>query len=73
MAIKYTDIFRYKTLQKFTQNGIFGLKIYHLAALEVPRPEKMKLSSNERSKRWVCPNQKLIHSFTLTFSSCLLR
>jgi hypothetical protein len=33
MAIKFTNIFHWKTLKKFTQNGIFGLKIYHLATL----------------------------------------
>jgi hypothetical protein len=33
MAIKYTNIFRYKTLQNLPQKGFFGLKIYHLATL----------------------------------------
>jgi hypothetical protein len=33
MAIKYTNIFNCKTLPKFTQIKIFGLKIYHLATL----------------------------------------
>jgi hypothetical protein len=33
MVIKYTKIFRNKTLQKFTQIGIFGLKTNHLATL----------------------------------------
>jgi hypothetical protein len=34
MARKYTNIFHYKTLENF-QIGIFGLKINHLATLEV--------------------------------------
>jgi hypothetical protein len=33
MAIKYTNIFRRKTLQKIAKICIFGLKIYHLATL----------------------------------------
>jgi hypothetical protein len=33
MAVAYTNIFHFMTLQKFTQIGIFGLKIYHLAIL----------------------------------------
>jgi hypothetical protein len=33
MAIKYTNIFHCKTLQKFTQIVNFGLKIYNLATL----------------------------------------
>jgi hypothetical protein len=34
MSIEYTSIFHCKTLhRKFTQIGIFGLKIYHLATL----------------------------------------
>jgi hypothetical protein len=32
MAVKYTNLFHSKPL-KITQNGIFGLKIYHLATL----------------------------------------
>jgi hypothetical protein len=34
MAVKYANIFHCKTLQNFTQFGIFGLKINHLATLE---------------------------------------
>jgi hypothetical protein len=33
MAVKYINIFQSKALQKFTQIGIFGLKINHLATL----------------------------------------
>jgi hypothetical protein len=33
MVIKFTNIFHCKALQKFTQIGIFGLEIYHLATL----------------------------------------
>jgi hypothetical protein len=33
MVIKYNNIFRSKALQNFTQIGIFGLKINHLATL----------------------------------------
>jgi hypothetical protein len=39
MAIKHTSIFYCKTLQKFTQIGIFGLKICHLATPELERRE----------------------------------
>jgi hypothetical protein len=35
MSIKYTDIFHCKTLQRFTQIRIFGLKICHLATLHL--------------------------------------
>jgi hypothetical protein len=30
---KFNNIFHSKTLQKYTEFGIFGLKIYHLATL----------------------------------------
>jgi hypothetical protein len=33
IAIKYTNIFHYKTLQNLPKNGIFGLKTNHLATL----------------------------------------
>jgi hypothetical protein len=33
MTTKYTNILHCKTLQIFTQIGIFGWKIYHLATL----------------------------------------
>jgi hypothetical protein len=33
MDRKYTMIFHSKALQKYTQIGIFGMKIYHLATL----------------------------------------
>jgi hypothetical protein len=33
MAAKFTNIFHCKTLQNFTQIGILGLKMYHLATL----------------------------------------
>jgi hypothetical protein len=37
IAIKYVNIFRFKTLQNLPKIGIFGLKICHLAAL-IPAP-----------------------------------
>jgi hypothetical protein len=37
MAIKYTNIFPFLGYIKFTQIGIFGLKIYHLATLQQSR------------------------------------
>jgi hypothetical protein len=33
MSVKYINVFQYKALQKFSQIGIFGLKINHLATL----------------------------------------
>jgi hypothetical protein len=33
IAVKYTNIFHYNTLQNLPKSGIFGLKIYHLATL----------------------------------------
>jgi hypothetical protein len=33
IAIRYTNIFQYKTLQNLPKNGIFGLKRNHLATL----------------------------------------
>jgi hypothetical protein len=35
MAIKFTYIYHCKTLPKFSQIGIFGLKIYHLAIVHL--------------------------------------
>jgi hypothetical protein len=42
MATKYANIFHCETLKKFTQIGIFGFKIYHLATL---------VGSNSRAAR----------------------
>jgi hypothetical protein len=44
--IKYTNIFQCKTLPKFTQIWIFGLKTNHLATLD---PTSIK-GENDRSK-----------------------
>jgi hypothetical protein len=33
MATEYTNFFHTKAIQKITQTGILGLKIYHLATL----------------------------------------
>jgi hypothetical protein len=61
MAIKYTYIFYCKTRQIFTQIGIFGLKICHLATLILPRIEFLLPSnaglpdgifSYQRSRFW---------------------
>jgi hypothetical protein len=35
MAIKYINIFQYKALQNLPQIGLFGLKINHLATMEL--------------------------------------
>jgi hypothetical protein len=35
VVIKYNNIYNSKALQNFTQSGIFGLKINHLATLHV--------------------------------------
>jgi hypothetical protein len=40
ITIKYTNIFHCKTLQKFSQRGIFGLKFFHLAILQQTISEK---------------------------------
>jgi hypothetical protein len=64
MAIKLANIFDCKTLQNFTQIGIFGFKIYHLATLLTyiifnkgsrPPPEQQIISSSPgQSVRYVC-------------------
>jgi hypothetical protein len=35
----YTNLFNSKALQKFTQIGIFGFKMYHLATLPRNAPD----------------------------------
>jgi hypothetical protein len=41
MAIEYTNIFSFQGPLKFTQIGIFGLKIYHLITLAEIASRKM--------------------------------
>jgi hypothetical protein len=51
MALKYQHP-PLQALPKFTRTGIFGLKIYHLAALMESRA-KSKSISNQKSKKSV--------------------
>jgi hypothetical protein len=53
IVIKHTNSFHLKTLQKFTQFGIFGMKIFHLATLakmchycNFPTEGQMKLGTS---------------------------
>jgi N-glycosylase/DNA lyase len=52
MSKKLTNISHCKTLQKFSQIGIFGFKIYHLAAL-ISLCRKKTLKSDEPIQRSV--------------------
>jgi hypothetical protein len=45
MAITYINIFHSKALQKYTQIGIFEMKIYHLANLVDVTPNQSKKSN----------------------------
>jgi hypothetical protein len=49
MVIKYNSIFHCKTIQKVTQIGIFGLKIYHLATLPEMSTSTLDLLSTGRA------------------------
>jgi hypothetical protein len=44
MAIKYTNIVHYKTVENLPKLGFFGLKIYHLATL-LSRRARMHLQT----------------------------
>jgi hypothetical protein len=50
VSIKYTDIFHCKTLQKFSQIWISGLKTNHLATLDLIETRKNFWS---RSRNWI--------------------
>jgi hypothetical protein len=52
MSIQYTNIFHRKALQKLPQNGIFVLKICHLATLEDRRRETRKLCKTLVGTTW---------------------
>jgi hypothetical protein len=63
MGIKFTNIFLYYIdSPKFTQTGIFGLKIYHLATLEEEEKKRfafrkrfhVRLRPPPRGRRWCC-------------------
>jgi REP element-mobilizing transposase RayT len=60
MAIKNTNTFHYKALKKYTQIGIFGVKIYHLAILVEYPPRSSSSSSLQLSKseaEILCPRR----------------